>query len=802
MKYYDASNIEVLEGFEAVRKVPAMYIGNTGIEGLHHLVYEVVDNSVDEALVGSCTEISVVIHIDESITVEDNGRGIPVDIHKTENRPAAEVVMTTLHAGGKFNSNAYFVSGGLHGVGVSVVNALSETLELEIRRDRKVFAQRYIRGKPQNKLAVIGKTSRKGTKIRFRPDPEIFAEFSFQYDILSRRLRELSFLNKGLKITLEDERTEKKKVFHYEGGISSFVEYLNKNRSVIHSKMIYFEGEKNSVLIEFALQYNDGYTENIFSFANNINTTDGGSHLVGFKSALTRTLNNYLQANGFSKNHKENLSGEDVREGLTAVISIKLRKPQFEGQTKTKLGNSEVKGIVEAFVNEKLALFLEENPQVAKKIVSKAIESARAREAARKAKDLTRKKGALELSSLSGKMAACQEKDPAFSELYIVEGDSAGGSAKQGRDRKNQAILPLRGKILNVEKSRFEKMLSNNEIKSLITALGAGIGDDAFEAEKLRYHTVIIMTDADVDGSHIRTLLLTFFYRQMFPLIESGYLYIAQPPLYRIKKGKKEIYLKNDEELEKHLLSSGIEKVTLKGNGEKKGFSGEYLIGVVRRIISYQRILKKLENKGIDPRIIRAFAKETEIRPELLGNREQLKDIFVRVSEYIRKFFKDTITVTYNIEEDQEHGCFRVICTSIKNNQVYKTLLDMPFILSPSFEELRKHMRELNVLGDPPYTLVKNGNIISIQSLEELASTIFDFGRAGISIQRFKGLGEMNPEQLWETTMNPEKRTLLLVKAEDAAGANEIFSTLMGDHIEERRKFIQENALSVANLDI
>ncbi|MBW2148941.1 MAG: DNA topoisomerase (ATP-hydrolyzing) subunit B, partial [Deltaproteobacteria bacterium] len=789
-------------GFEAVRKVPAMYIGNTGIEGLHHLVYEVVDNSVDEALAGFCTEISVTVHIDESVTVEDNGRGIPVDIHKTENKPAVEVVMTTLHSGGKFNSNTYFVSGGLHGVGVSVVNALSETLELEIRRDGKVYSQRYIRGKPQDKLAIIGTTSRKGTKIRFRPDPEIFGDFTFYYDILSRRLRELSFLNKGLKITFEDERNEKKKVFHYEGGISSFVEYLNKNRSVIHSKTIFFEGEKNGVLIEFAIQYNDGYIENIFSFANNINTKEGGSHLVGFKSALTRSINNYLQANGFQKNYKENLSGEDVREGLTAVISVKLRNPQFEGQTKTKLGNSEVKGIVEAFVNEKVGQFLEENPQVAKKIVSKAIDSARAREAARKAKELTRKKGALELSALSGKMAACQEKNPAYSELYIVEGDSAGGSAKQGRDRKNQAILPLRGKILNVEKSRFDKMLSNQEIKALITALSAGIGDEDFEAEKLRYHTVIIMTDADVDGSHIRTLLLTFFYRQMFPLIERGHLYIAQPPLYRIKKGKKESYLKNDEELEKYLLNCGSEKVSLKCNGEKKDLYGENLIAVVRRIINCQRILKKFENKGMDPRVIQAFAKDTEFRPESMGDSEKLKEIINRASEYIRQFYEESLHITYEIEKDQEHGCFRFVCTSMKNNLSIKTPIDMPFILSPSFEELRKHVQKLDVLGEPPYVLVKNGNSISIQSLEKLVSTIFDFGKSGISIQRFKGLGEMNPDQLWETTMNPEKRTLLQVKVEDAAGANEIFSTLMGDHVEERRKFIQDHALSVVNLDI
>lgn len=801
MEQYDASNIEVLEGFEAVRKVPAMYIGTTGIEGLHHLVYEVVDNSVDEAMAGQCTEITVIIHIDESITVEDNGRGIPVDIHKTEKRPAAEVVMTMLHAGGKFNSGAYTVSGGLHGVGVSVVNALSESLKLEIRRDGKVFAQHYMRGKPQDELTVIGKTSRRGTKIRFRPDPEIFGTYEFHYDILSRRLREMSFLNKGLKITLEDERTEKKTLFHYEGGISSFVEYLNKNRSVINSTPIYFIGEKNEIVVEFAIQYNDGYNENIFSFANNINTVEGGTHLIGFKSALTRTLNTYLQANGISKNHKENLSGEDVREGLTAVLSVKLRKPQFEGQTKTKLGNSEVKGLVEAFVNEKLAQFLEENPQVAKKITSKAVDAARAREAARKARELTRKKGALEFSSLCGKLAPCQEKDPAHSEIYIVEGDSAGGSAKQGRDRKNQAILPLRGKILNVEKARFDKMLSNQEIKSLVTALGAGIGNDDYEANKLRYHTVIIMTDADVDGSHIRTLLLTFFYRQMFSLIQSGHLYIAQPPLYRIKKGKKETYLKNDDDLDNYILNNAVENVKLRINGRKTSLSGESLTDIVRRIINCQRILKRLENKGMDPRVIQVFAKDPAFQPEVLNHREWLKEIILRSVEHIKKAYGD-IALAPNIEDDQEHGCCKLICTSIKNNQSKKTVIDMPFIISPSFVELRKQMKQLNVLGDPPYILEKNGNTLAIKSLEELVSIIFDFGRAGITIQRFKGLGEMNPEQLWETTMNPEKRTLLHVKIEDGVEADKIFSILMGDHVEERRKFIQEHALSVTNLDI
>ena len=800
---YTAENIKVLQGLEAVRKRPAMYIGSTGISGLHHLVYEVVDNSIDESLAGFCNKIDVQIHEDNSVTVEDNGRGIPVDMHKEEGRPAAEVVMTTLHSGGKFDSESYQYSGGLHGVGVSVVNALSEFLEMEIWRDGKVYFQRYERGVPATPFEVTGSTKRRGTKIRFKPDGEIFESLDFSYDILSQRLRELSFLNSGVKITVVDERSDKKQEFQYKGGIVSFVEYLNKNKTTIHPKPIHLEGEKEGIYIDIALQYNDGYAENIFSFANNINTIDGGSHLIGFKSALTRTLNSYAANNNHFKNLKTSLSGEDAREGLTGVISVKVANPQFEGQTKAKLGNSEVKGLVEALVNEKLATYFEENPSVARRILEKVIDAARAREAARKARDLTRRKGLLEGDSLPGKLADCQEKDPRESELFIVEGDSAGGSAKQGRDRKSQAILPLRGKILNVEKARFEQIISNQEIKTLITALGTGVGDEEYNLDKLRYHRVIIMTDADVDGSHIRTLLLTLFYRQMFPMIERGYLYIAQPPLYRVKKGKEEPkYLRSEEELEDYLLEKGIENMRLILPGEKGPLSGKGLLEVVKKAIRLGKILDRLAKRKMDPDILMAFAQEEAFNKNTLKAEKEVKRLIEQVKRAVKKGSKKKGELEFDMEKDPEHGSYNLRCFSPANGSHLETILDLELVSSAQFEELRKLCKQLSPLGQPPYVLKTGEASQEVEDLSQLVEEIFTSGKKGLEIQRYKGLGEMNPEQLWQTTMNPESRILLQVRLEDAIKADEIFTVLMGDQVEPRREFIQRNALSVTNLDI
>ncbi|MDI6755481.1 MAG: DNA topoisomerase (ATP-hydrolyzing) subunit B, partial [Thermodesulfobacteriota bacterium] len=688
---YTAENIKVLQGLEAVRKRPAMYIGSTGSSGLHHLVYEVVDNSIDEALAGYCTKIDVIIQDDNSVTVEDNGRGIPVDMHKEEGRPAAEVVMTTLHSGGKFDSESYQFSGGLHGVGVSVVNALSEFLELEIWRDGSVYFQRYERGVPASPLEITGSTKRRGTKIRFRPDSEIFENIDFSFDTLSQRLRELSFLNSGLRISINDERAEKKQDFQYKGGIVSFVEYLNKNRGIIHPKPIHLEGEKEGIYLDIALQYNDGYTENLFSFANNINTHDGGTHLVGFKSALTRTLNNYAASNNLLKSLKVSLSGEDTREGLSGVISIKLSNPQFEGQTKAKLGNSEVKGQVETLVNEKLGTYFEENPSVARRILEKVVDSARAREAARKARELTRRKGFLETDSLPGKLADCQERDPKESEIFIVEGDSAGGSAKQGRDRRNQAILPLRGKILNVEKARFDQMISNQEIKTLITALGTGVGEEGFNLEKLRYHRVIIMTDADVDGSHIRTLLLTLFYRQMFPMIERGYLHIAQPPLYRVKKGKEEPkYLRREEELEDYLLEKGIEDLRLILPGNKAPLSGKNLLETVKKAIRLEKILHRLAKRKMDTDVLLAFAQQESFTKITLKSEKETNRVIEEVKQTLKKGQKEKGLMEFQMEKDPEHGSYNVRCLTSNNGTRHETILNLDLVSSAQFEELRK----------------------------------------------------------------------------------------------------------------
>jgi DNA gyrase subunit B len=791
---YSAEQIKVLEGLSAVRKRPAMYIGNTSIEGLHHLAYELVDNSIDEALAGYCTKIDLTIHIDNSITVDDNGRGIPVDYHKKERRPAVEVVMMKLHSGGKFDNSSYRVSGGLHGVGLSVVNALSEYLDLEIRRDEKVYHQAYEKGDAKTRLEVVGKTKKTGTKIRFKPDSEIFDTSSFSFELLSQRLRELSFLNKGLLIRVTDERTDKKNEFFYKGGIVSFVEFLNKKRNCINPKPIYFHEGKDSLDIEIAFQYNDGFAENLFSYANNVRTQEGGTHLIGFKSALTRTINSYAVNNNLLKGLKENLSGEDVREGLVGVVSVKIPEPQFEGQTKTKLGNSEVKGMVEVFVNDRLGSFFEENPPVAKRIIGKVVDAARAREAARKARELTRRKGFLDGDTLPGKLADCQERDPARSEMYIVEGDSAGGSAKQGRDRGYQAILPIRGKILNVEKARFDKMLSNEEIKSIIAALGTGIASEENDISKARYHTIMIMTDADVDGSHIRTLLLTFFYRQMPEIVEKGYLYIAQPPLYRVKDGKKEEYIKDDASFNRYLLerATGQVVVVVKGSGVR--LTGRKLAPLLDKLSQYNYLRSKLINRGYQGALIDVLLQK-KVRFKSGFEEEQkiraLKEIMVK------KGFKSPELV-----KDEEHNLFELVLTYRHNGQEKTNTINWDLISSVEYKSLFTLHKEIGQLQNSPILVSSKGKETMVNSGGELLQHILALGKEGLSIQRYKGLGEMNPEQLWETTMNPQTRTLLQVKIEDAVEADEIFSVLMGDQVEERRRFIQDNALMARNLDI
>jgi len=798
---YNADNIKVLEGLEAVRKRPGMYIGDTSERGLHHLVYEVVDNSIDEALAGHCDSIAVTIHIDNSVTVVDNGRGIPVDLHTTEKVSAAEVVLTKLHAGGKFDKASYKVSGGLHGVGISVVNALSETLEVEIKRDGKVYQQSYKRGDPQEPLKEVGKSKERGTRVTFKPDSTIFETSDFSYDILSQRLRELAFLNRGVKITLEDERTQKNHEFFYKGGLLSFVEHLNRAKSAIHPKVIYFEGEKDGVGIEIAMQWNDGYAENVFAFANNINTIEGGTHLIGFRSALTRSVNNYALNGGLLKKDDENLQGDDVREGLTAVISVKVPEPQFEGQTKTKLGNSEVKGIVEALVNEKLGSYLSEHPTEAKKIIMKGVEAARVREATRKAKDLARRKGALDSGSLPGKLADCQERDPALSEIYLVEGDSAGGSAKQGRDRRNQAILPLKGKILNVEKARFDKMLSSQEIRLMIMALGTGVKEDYDEA-KLRYHSIIIMTDADVDGSHIRTLLLTFFYRQMPQLVENGHLFIAQPPLYKIKKGKQERYLKDEPMLEDHLIELGTESIRLRASQNGNGLVGQPLQGYIKKIARWEKLMILIGKKKKNRTVVEALLLEDGFGEETLKDQNALQSIEARLASYVSLIAPEQSPLSCQLEEDAEHNCFKLVVSTRANGTGYQTTIDREFLASPEYREIKKLFTDLSAIGLPPYTVEDGDNKTALKSLTEILKFVMEGGKKGQYIQRYKGLGEMNPEQLWETTMNPETRVLLQVRIEDAVEADEIFSTLMGDEVEPRRKFIEAHALTVKNLDI
>ncbi len=789
---YDSSKIQVLEGLEAVRRRPAMYIGDVSKRGLHHLVYEVVDNAIDEALAGYCQNISVRILVDGSIEVIDDGRGIPVDIHPTEKRPAVEVVMTTLHAGGKFGSGAYKVSGGLHGVGVSVVNALSSFLEVEVKRDGKIYHQRYEKGKPVTPLREIGKAKGTGTKVLFKPDKEIFKTTDFSYDILANRLRELAYLNKGVRIRLKDDRTGQEDVFYFKGGIVSFVEYLNRSKEPLH-KVIYFEDKRDDVIIEVALQYTDSFNENLFSFANNINTVEGGTHLSGFKSALTRVINQYIRGKKLIKeSEKVSITGDDVREGLTAVISVKLPYPQFEGQTKTKLGNSEIEGLVNSFVFEKLSTYFEEHPSVANKIVQKVITAARAREAARKARELTRRKGVLDSTSLPGKLADCSEKDPALCELYLVEGDSAGGSAKQGRDRRYQAILPLKGKILNVEKARINKVLTNEEIKTIISAIGTGIGSD-FDISKLRYHKIIIMCDADIDGSHIRTLLLTLLYRHMRPLIEGGYVYIAQPPLYRIKKGNKEQYIESDEELFEVLLKMGTESVVLKSRN--KEWKQQALLDLLKQVQFVDKMLDYISRRYHVPMdgLIRFAMEHNDSFPQYVI-REKGRYYFFASDEDLSSFAHERDVALDELD-------FQELPESEDLNESFRKLFKQGFKVRDYYDPTKG----LEFKGKKaPFVLIKGERKEEIYclGLKEVLERVKDIAQKGVVIQRYKGLGEMNPEQLWETTMNPENRTILKVTLSDAVRAEEMFSLLMGDSVEPRREFIQNHALEVKFLDV
>ena len=805
---YDADKIKVLEGLEAVRKRPAMYIGSTGASGLHHLVYEVVDNAIDEALAGFCDTIKVTIHIDCSITVVDNGRGIPVGLHSS-GRSAAEVVMTVLHAGGKFDNESYKVSGGLHGVGVSVVNALSETLELEIWRNGRVYQQHYMRGVPEDELDVAGTTKRRGTKLTFKPDREVFETVDYSFDTLAHRLRELAFLNAGVRITLDDERDGKSHDFCYEGGINSFVQFLNKNRNAVNTEPIYMRGERDGVDAEISLQWNNGYSEMFYAFANNINTQEGGTHVSGLRAALTRTLNVYASRQNLAKDLKESLSGDDIREGLTAVISVKIPHPQFEGQTKTKLGNTEVKGIVEAIVNDRLGAYLEEHPPIAKRIVNKTIEAARARAAARKARELVRRKGALDNSSLPGKLADCQERNPERCELYIVEGESAGGSAKQGRDRRFQAVLPIKGKILNVEKARFEKMLGSEEIRTMIAALGCGIGKEDFNPDKLRYHRVIIMTDADIDGSHIRTLLLTFFYRQMRELIERGYIYIAQPPLYRVKRGRSETYVKDDSELESWLFKRAAETRVLKLSTQ--ALTGSALEALLYRLVAFQRYRRIVERRGPAADIVQTLLARGAADKMFFSDREALEGLAQELS---------TTQRTVHVEADPEHNAYALAVDSRIGGFIRRQTVGIEFVASAEYRALFASYRGIeDVTGSmvvtmaaregeaaqtaepQPASAAKSGDV-QIDDLDQLVDHFLAAGRHGVAINRYKGLGEMNPDQLWATTMNPDDRTLLQVRAEDDTEADLMFTTLMGDQVEPRRKFIEDNALDVKNLDV
>jgi len=795
-KAYDATSIQVLEGIEAVRRRPAMYIGDTSIRGLHHLVFEVVDNSIDESLAGFCDSIIVEIQQDNSITVIDNGRGIPVDMHKTEHKPAVEVALTTLHAGGKFDHRSYKVSGGLHGVGVSCVNALSDWLEVEVKRDGKIYHQRYERGKTVSKLTVIGKSSSTGTKITFKPDKTIFSKTEYSYDILAQRLRELAFLNKGLKIKLNDERSDKETVFEFSGGIVSFVDYLNKNKNPLHNKVVYFEKLQDDVNVEGALQYNDGYAETMFSFANNINTIEGGTHLSGFKSALTRAVNQYAKSKNLLKDNIA-ITGDDVREGLTAVISVKVPNPQFEGQTKTKLGNSEVEGLVASSSLEALANYFEENPSVANKIIDKVIVASRAREAARKARELTRRKGALEGAGLPGKLADCSERDAALCELYIVEGDSAGGSAKQGRDRRFQAILPIKGKILNVEKSRLDKILSNDEIRTIITALGTGIGEE-FDLVKLRYHKLMLMADADIDGSHIRTLLLTLLYRQLPKLVEEGHVYITQPPLYKIKRGQREEYIQTEQQMNDMLLDLGREGHKLIRVKDKETFTDNQFKELLRLLVELDKLGRYLDKKGVNFAEYLSFRHQKTKKMPIYRVKVDGKDQFVysdkELASITDKEGKEAEQDVLHLFEAQEIE--ELVLKIEKLGFEFETYFGN--ILAPKPETIKAGEKKIKAV----YRIVNDDDIKEVFSLKELLAYIKEVAAKGMHIQRYKGLGEMNPQQLWETTMDPEKRTILKVTLEDAVEADKMFTVLMGDQVEPRREFIEDHAHQVKNLDI